>query len=105
MAKPFRRHIEDLPAERRARIESDKQALIREYKLLKALRQDRDVSQAELAELMSIRQASVSKIENQQDIRLSTLRRYVHALGGELELRVHFQDRDVRVGAFEDTTD
>jgi len=95
MAKSFRRLIEELPTERRERIEAQKQALMKECELLKALRQNRQVSQRQLAELMGIRQASVSKIENQDDMRLSTLRRYVEALGGELEIRVRFPDRDV----------
>ena len=100
MAKPFRRLVEDLPAERRERIEAHTQALIQEYELLKALRQDRRISQEQLAELMGIRQASVSKIENQDDMRLSTLRKYIEALGGELEIRVHFPDRDVSLDPF-----
>lgn len=97
MAKPFRDLVDALPTERRERIETQTQALIQEYELLKALRRDRRVSQKELAELMGIRQASVSKMENQADIRLSTLRKYVEALGGRLEVRVRFPDRDVRL--------
>ena len=100
MAKPFRRLVEDLPTERRERIEDHTQALIQEYELLKALRQDREVSQVQLAELMGIRQASVSKIENQSDMRISTLRKYIEALGGELEIRVRFDDHDVSLGPF-----
>lgn len=100
MAKPFRRLIADLPAERRERIVVHTKALIQEYELLKALRQDRCVSQEQLAELMGIRQASVSKIENQDDMRLSTLRKYIEALGGELEIRVRFPDRDVNLDPF-----
>lgn len=99
MAKPFRRLIESLPAERRERIDAQAEALLQEYELLKALRKDRNLSQAQLAELMGIRQASVSKIENQADMRLSTLRKYVEALGGELEVRVHFPDCEVRLDA------
>ncbi len=97
VAKPFRRLVDDLPTERRERIEAQTQALIQEYELLKALRRDRQVSQEQLAELMGIRQASVSKIENQGDMLLSTLRKYVGALGGELEVRVRFPDREVRL--------
>ena len=97
MAKPFRRLTEALPPERRERIDAHAEALLQEYELLKALRKDRSMSQAQLAELMGIRQASVSKIENQADMRLSTLRKYVEALGGELEVRVHFPERDVRL--------
>jgi len=96
VARPFRDLVDALPTPRRERIEAQTQALIQEYELLKALRQDRRVTQKQLAALMGIRQASVSKIENQDDMRLSTLRKYVEALGGELELRVRFADRDVR---------
>ncbi len=49
----------------------------------------------ELAAIMGVRQASISKLENQHDMRLGTLRRYVEALGGELEIRVTFPDEDV----------
>lgn len=97
MAEPFCDLVDAPPTPRRERIEAQTQALIREYELLKALRQDRRVTQKQLAALMGIRQASVSKIENQDDMRLSTLRKYVEALGGELELRVRFADRDVRL--------
>lgn len=97
MAKPFRRLVDELPPERRERIEAHTQALVQEYGLLKALRRNRRVSQEQLAALMGIRQASVSKIENQADMRLSTLRRYVEALGGQLEVRIRFPDREVRL--------
>jgi DNA-binding XRE family transcriptional regulator len=100
MAKPFRRLVEGLPAERRERIEVQRKALIQEYELLKVLRQEFEVSQEKLAELMGIRQASLSKIENQDDMRLSTLRKYIEALGGELEIRAHFPDRDVSLNQF-----
>lgn len=97
MAKPFRRLIEGMPAERRARIEGETEVLVQEYELLKALRQGRKVTQAELAGILGVRQASISKLENQNDMRLGTLRRYVEALGGELEIRVRFPDEEVEV--------
>jgi len=97
MAKPFHRLIEGMPAERRARIEGETEVLVQEYELLKALRQGRKVTQAELAEILGVRQASISKLENQNDMRLGTLRRYVEALGGELEIRVRFPDEEVEV--------
>ena len=100
MAKPFRRLIKELPAERHKRIDAHTEALIQEYGLLKALRQDCRVSQAQLAELTGIRQASMSKIENQNDMHLSTLRKYIEALGGELKIRVHFPDCDVSLDSF-----
>ena len=99
MAKPFRRLIEGMPAERRARIEGRTDALVEQYQLLRALRLDRNMTQEELAAIMGLRQASISKFENQGDMRLGTLRRYVEALGGELEISVRFPDEDLEDGS------
>lgn len=64
------------------------------------LRKVEDVSQVELADRMDIAQATLSKLENQKDMRLSTLQRTVEALGGELELVVRFAKgiAKIRVG-------
>jgi transcriptional regulator with XRE-family HTH domain len=56
------------------------------------------VSQVELAELIGIKQAAISKIERRSDISVSTLRRLVNALGGELELNARFPDHTVSIG-------
>ena len=45
--------------------------------------------------MMGIRQGSLSKIEHQDDLLVSTPRRYVEALGGELEISARFMDRTV----------
>ena len=50
------------------------------------------MTQAELAGSLDVAQGSVSKIENQADMYISTLRKYVHALGGELHLTAEFPD-------------
>lgn len=56
---------------------------------LGALREELNISQTELATLMGIKQPSVARIEQaDNDPRLSTLKRYVQALGGELSLDV-----------------
>ena len=56
---------------------------------LGALRDELNISQTELATLMGIKQPSVARIEQaDNDPRLSTLKRYVQALGGELSLDV-----------------
>jgi transcriptional regulator with XRE-family HTH domain len=100
MAKPFRELIKDVPAERRERIGAQTEALVVEYEVIKALRADCKVTQQELAALMGIRQASLSKIENQSDIHLATLRKYIEALGGQLEIRANFPDRSVTIQQF-----
>jgi transcriptional regulator with XRE-family HTH domain len=58
------------------------------------LRQARQQTQVAIAERLNIAQASVSRMERQSDFLLSTLREYVGALGGQLELRVVFPDAD-----------
>ena len=77
-----------LPAERRERIENAVAEQLREIEGLKALRQIAKLSQAEMADTLGVKQPSVLKIERQTDLYLSTLRRFVEAAGGKLELRV-----------------
>jgi DNA-binding XRE family transcriptional regulator len=78
-----------LPAKRRARIE----ARVRELATLKDLRQTVARTQAELAVSLGVGQDTVSRIEGRSDMLLSTLRRYVKAMGGELELVARFPNR------------
>lgn len=59
---------------------------------LRELRQAAGLSQVELADRMAIRQASVSKIEQGRDLKLSTLSSLVSALGGELQISARFPD-------------
>lgn len=61
------------------------------------LRRSQNVSQAELAERLHITQAAVSKFENADDVRLSTLRQYIEALGGRLEVSAQFDGRTVKL--------
>ena len=58
------------------------------------LRLARQQTQVALAERLNIAQGAVSRMEKQSDFLLSTLREYVGALGGQLELRVVFPDAD-----------
>lgn len=58
------------------------------------LRQARKQTQVAIAERLKVGQGAVSRMEKQSDFLLSTLREYVAALGGQLELRVVFPDGD-----------
>jgi DNA-binding XRE family transcriptional regulator len=78
-----------LPAKRRARIERR----ARELATLKDLRQAVARTQADLAASLGVGQDTVSRIEGRSDMLLSTLRRYVNAMGGELELVARFPNR------------
>ncbi len=64
---------------------------------LRALRQARKISQAELARSMRVKQASISKLERRADFRLSTLQGIVSSLGGLLEVRALFPDGRVQI--------
>jgi hypothetical protein len=80
--------ISSLPAARQARIEAGYRVLKHQVETLGQLRQLAGKAQADVAAALKIKQPSVSKIEKQADMYLSTLRNYVRAIGGELELVV-----------------
>jgi DNA-binding XRE family transcriptional regulator len=77
-----------LPPERRRKIKARAAELIAEVEGLQALRKLAERSQVAMAKELKIKQPSVHKIERQTDLYLSTLRRYIEAAGGTLELRV-----------------
>ena len=68
---------------------------------LQELRRARALSQVTLAELLDTTQPEISKIEHRTDLYLSTLRRYVEAMGGELDIVARFPDGSVRINQFE----
>lgn len=82
-----------LPRERQERIEARYRELKQEVESLRELRQIAGKAQADIAAKLNIKQPSVSKIEKQADMYLSTLRSYVKAIGGELELIVRLPER------------
>jgi len=61
------------------------------------LRRECDLSQAELANRLSVTQSAISKLEHSDDLHISTLRNYVEALGGTLELRARFEDQSIPI--------
>jgi len=84
-----------LPKARRDRIEARAAELHRDIEGLKALRLLADRSQEQIARALGVKQPSVLKIERQTDLYLSTLRRFVEAAGGTLELRVELPGKGV----------
>lgn len=79
--------------ERRAKTDEIKRGMELDVALSK-LREDRGVSQTAVAEALNTSRPNVSRIEHETDVRLSTLQRYVAALGGDLEVRAVFADQD-----------
>jgi transcriptional regulator with XRE-family HTH domain len=85
----LRKQIDAHPA-RRAKVEEHKTAMLGE------LRRKLDLTQAIVADRLDVTQENVSQIERgEADVRLSTLNRYVEALGGRLEVRAAFPKETV----------
>ena len=66
---------------------------------LRELRIAAGMTQEQMAEALKSAQSEVSRLEKRDDYRLSTLREYVHALGGRLEITAKFGNRRVRLRA------
>jgi DNA-binding XRE family transcriptional regulator len=88
MSVTFEEVLASLPADQRSDIEARSRELHHEVEGLKALRILAKRSQEQIAQGLGIKQPSVLKIERQTDLYLSTLRKFVEAAGGTLELRV-----------------
>lgn len=87
--------IASLPADEQEAIEARYQELKQDVEGLRELRQIAGKAQAEIASVLKIKQPSVSQIERQTDMYLSTLRSYVEAVGGQLELTVKLPARRI----------
>ena len=83
------------PPERLAALAAEKRALETEAATLEELRVALGISQERLAELLDVQQPAVSKLERRNDMRVSTLREVIEALGGELKLVAKFRDRTI----------
>jgi transcriptional regulator with XRE-family HTH domain len=75
----------------RKRLESIKRSVELDI-ALNELRERRGITQQQVAEHLETSRPNVSRIEREDDVRVTTLLRYVTALGGELELAVRFPD-------------
>jgi DNA-binding XRE family transcriptional regulator len=64
---------------------------------LQQLRNAREMTQTRLAEVLEMDQGNISKLEKRTDMYLSTLRSYVEAMGGTLEIRAVFPDGAVKI--------
>ncbi len=93
--------VAKLPRERQARIGRLAKKMRQDMDLAQ-LREARALSQAALGEILHVEQRAVAKLEKRADMYVSTLRRFIEAMGGELEIVAKFPDRDVRIRNFSD---
>lgn len=68
--------------------------------VLAEVRRAMKLSQEELAAILQINQASVAKMEKRTDMYIGTLRRFIQAMGGELEIVARFPDRQIKIDQF-----
>lgn len=93
MAKPFKNLLDKMSQERRERIDNRAQKNLIEM-ALEELRQTRQMTQQQLADALNLNQAALSKMENQADMHISTLRRILSAMGGKLKIIAQFPDEE-----------
>jgi transcriptional regulator with XRE-family HTH domain len=100
MTRPFKDLKDKMSPERRERIENQARDILLSM-ALQDLRRSRRLTQQELSEILNINQAALSKMENQSDMRISTLRRLLAAMGGQLKIVAEFPEGEVVIDQFE----
>src|SRR5438309_10182410 len=85
--------IRNLSPAQRKRVEARSAQLIAEEMTLRELHRARKLTQVRIAKKLGITQDSVSRLEQRSDLLLSTLRKTVQAMGGNLSLVAEFPDR------------
>ncbi len=101
MARKFSELEAKMSAESRARAQERAKEMMAEM-LLAEIRKAVGLTQADLAASLGIKQPTLSRLESQDDMQISTLRRLVQALGGELEIIAHLPGGDIRLSQFKD---
>lgn len=64
------------------------------------LRDILEIGQKDIQSVMKVSQPAISRLEKSEDMRLSTIRAYIEAAGGQLELHARFNDDDILIGNF-----
>jgi transcriptional regulator with XRE-family HTH domain len=101
MARNFKELHEKMDPARRARVELRVQEALQAMPL-DELREARELTQVQLAQVLQVSQGAVSKVERRTDMYISTLRNYVRAIGGDLQIRAVFPEGEVLLDQFED---
>jgi len=94
MGSSLKDKMASLSPERQACIREETARLQAEYMTIQDLRKARELTQTRLGELLGKNQVTIAQMEKRTDMLLSTLRSYVEAMGGQLNIVVQFPDRD-----------
>lgn len=93
MTTTLKQKMASLPARQRKKVEARAKALIAEELSLRELRKAHELTQESIAKKLGMTQDGISRLENRSDLLLSTLRGFVEAMGGTLNLIVEFPNR------------
>ncbi|MUG99184.1 helix-turn-helix domain-containing protein [Scytonema sp. UIC 10036] len=94
---------DNLPDERKQRIQARAEELETEYLTLQELRKAAGLTQAEISRSLRMPQSNVSRLERESDMLLSTLRNYIDAIGGNLTIVVELPNQPpVRLNTLSD---
>ena len=103
MAKKFNELRGKMSPERRRRNKAEANRMLLEMTLQELRQHVGELSQADVAEALEVTQGYISKLERQDDMLVSKLYTYVEALGGEVEIRARFPNKDeVQINQFDE---
>ena len=94
MSIPVEQVFDKLSKSRQKRIRAKADEYIREYKTLQELRKALGLTQSDVAKKQGIKQVNISNLERRSDMLISTLKKYVEALGCELEINIILSDQE-----------
>jgi DNA-binding XRE family transcriptional regulator len=101
---PFENLRKKMTSEQRANVEK-KSAALRKEMTLAELRQARFLTQETLGETLHVGQTSIAKMERRADMYVSNLRRFIEAMGGQLDIVARFPEGAVRIANFSEIGD
>lgn len=101
MARPFKTLRNKMPLNAQKTAEEKARKMLNEM-ALQELRQARRLSQERIAEVLSTKQANISRLEQRTDMYISTLRSYIEAMGGKLDIIARFPDGEVHINQFKE---
>lgn len=93
MSRSLNDKLNSLSAERKNKIEERSIQLVAEEMTLRDLRLALEKTQVDLGEILHMKQEGISRLEKRSDMLISTLNKYISAMGGSLKLMAEFPDR------------
>lgn len=93
MSRSLNDKLNSLSTERINKIEERATQLIAEEMTLRDLRLALEKTQVDLGEILHMKQEGISRLEKRSDMLISTLSKYISAMGGSLKLMAEFPDR------------